>query len=242
MERLLTLSGWPEPHAHAAAILALETRIAQVSWTKADQRDLVKHLQPVHAGALQAFAPGFPWTAFLQGAGLSAKKHIIVDEKSAFPKISRIFADTPLDTLKAWLAFTVADTAAPYLSQAFGDAHFEFHDRLLLGTRQRSARWKYGIEAVAGGDCLAAPGSCFGTLNWAVGQLYTARYFPPETKASDPGAGGRGDPGIPRPYRTRGMDGRGHARRGAAQAGYLCRQGGLSGHGTRLFRGGGSRR
>jgi putative endopeptidase len=184
IERLLTLSGWPEPHAHAAAILALETRIAQVSWAKADQRDLVNIYNPFTPAELQAFAPGFPWSAFLQGAGLTAKKHVIINEKSAFPKISRIFADTPLDTLKAWLAFTVADTAAPYLTQAFGDAHFGFHDRLLLGTKQRSARWKYGIEAVAGGDCVAAPGSCFGTLNWAVGQLYTAHYFPPETKAS----------------------------------------------------------
>ena len=41
-----------------------------------------------------------------------------------------------------------------------------------------------GIRAVAGGDCAADPGSCFGTLDWAVGQLYTARYFPPETKAA----------------------------------------------------------
>src|SRR6202044_2749990 len=46
------------------------------------------------------------------------------------------------------------------------------------------ARWKEGIQAVAGGDCEVDPASCFGTLNWAVGQLYTARYFPPETKAS----------------------------------------------------------
>ena len=37
--------------------------------------------------------------------------------------------------------------------------------------------------AVAGGDCGADPGSCFGTFNWGVGQLYAERYFPAETKA-----------------------------------------------------------
>jgi putative endopeptidase len=184
MERLLTLSAWPAPHAHAAAILALESRIAQASWTRAEQRNLPNIYNPYTPARLQAFAPGFSWAAFLQGAGLAAKKRVIINEKSAFPKISRIFADTPLDTLQAWLAFSVADTAAPYLTQAFGDAHFEFHDRLLQGIKERSARWKEGIRAVAGGDCAVDPGSCFGTLDWAVGQLYTARYFPPETKAS----------------------------------------------------------
>ncbi|HEX2789440.1 MAG TPA: M13 family metallopeptidase [Steroidobacteraceae bacterium] len=184
VERLLTLSGWPAPHAHAAAILALETRIAQASWTKAEQRNLPNIYNPFTPAKLQAFAPGFSWPAFLQGAGLSARKRVIINEKSAFPKISRIFAATPLDTLQAWLAFTVADTAAPYLTQAFGDAHFGFHDRLLQGTTERSARWRQGIRAAAGGDCAVDPASCFGTLDWAVGQLYTARYFPPETKAS----------------------------------------------------------
>ena len=184
VEQLLTLSGWPAPHAHAAAILALETRIAQASWTKAEQRNLANIYNPFTPSRLQAFAPGISWAAFLQGAGLAAKKHIVINEKTAFPRISRIFADTPLDTLQAWLAFSVADTAAPYLTQAFGEAHFGFHDRLLQGIKERPARWKRGLQAVAGGDCPVDPASCFGTLNWAVGQLYTARYFPPETKAS----------------------------------------------------------
>ncbi len=183
-ERLLSLSGWPAPHTHAAAIVALETRIAQVSWTKAQRRDLPRIYNPFTPAQLQAFAPGFSWAAFLQAAGLAAKGHVIVGEKSAFPKIAGIFAETPLDVLQAWLAFSVADKAAPYLTRAFGDAHFAFHGQVLLRIKERPARWKEATEAVAGGDCLSDPGSCFGTLNWAVGQLYTARYFPPETKAS----------------------------------------------------------
>jgi putative endopeptidase len=183
-ERLLRLSGWPAAHADAAAIVALETRIAQASWTKAQQRDLPRTYNPFTPAQLQAFAPGFSWAAFLQGAGLAAKGRVIVGEKSAFPTIAGIFADTSIDTLKAWLAFSVADRAAPYLTHAFADAYFGFHRRLLLGVKERPARWKEGVEAVAGGDCVADAANCFGTLNWAVGQLYTARYFPPQTKAS----------------------------------------------------------
>jgi putative endopeptidase len=183
IERLLTLCGWPAPRERAAAIVALETRIAAVSWTKAEQRDLQKLYNPATPAELKALAPGFPWTAFLRGAGLAGKGRVVVLEKSAFPRIARIFADTPPATLRAWLAFTVADAAAPYLTGDFVAARFAFRDRTLLGVQQRPARWKLGIKAVAGGDCLAAPESCFGTLDWAVGQMYTASYFPAETKA-----------------------------------------------------------
>src|SRR5205085_603623 len=43
---------------------------------------------------------------------------------------------------------------------------------------------KRGKLAVGGDDCGANPASCFGTLNWAVGQLYSERYFPAATKAA----------------------------------------------------------
>jgi len=182
-ERVLGLIGWDAPQASAAAIVAFETRIAQASWTKAEQRDVVKTYNAVTVTELEALAPGLNWRAFLAAAKLTDKDKLVVAEKSAFPKIAQIFAETPLETLRAWLALSVADAAAPYLSQAFADEHFDFHNKVLLGLEQRSEPWKEAIRAVSGGDCGAEPNVCFGTMNWAVGQLYTARYFPAATKA-----------------------------------------------------------
>ena len=184
VERLLTIDQWPAAKAKAAAIVALETRIAAASWTKVEQRDLPKLYNPMSPAELESFAPGMPWSALLQGAGLKTNTRVIVGEKSAFPKIAKIFADTPLDTLKAWLAFTVTDAASPYLSDAFADARFKFHSQVLLGLKEPPVRWKRAITAVSGGDCGAEARDCFGTLNWAVGELYTTRYFPPATKQS----------------------------------------------------------
>jgi len=183
VERLLTLAHWPAAKMSAASIVALESRIAQASWTKVEQRDPPALYNPMSPAELTAYAPGFPWTAFLRGAGLASKHQLIIAEKTAFPRIAKIFADTPIETLKAWLAFTVADTAAPYLSSSFASAHFQYHAHALLGIQEQPVRWKLGVRAVAGGDCFAGgPRDCFGTLNWAVGQMYTASYFPPETK------------------------------------------------------------
>lgn len=183
VQQLLTLIDWPQPADNADAIVALETRVARASWSKAEQRDLDKTYNPFSIGELEKFAPGLPWNELLLGAHLQDAQRVVIAERTAFPRIARIFADTPVSTLQAWLAFTTADTAAPYLSEPFVQANFAFRRTALLGVKERPPLWKEGISAVSGGDCGAAPRDCFGTLNWAVGQLYTAQYFPPETKA-----------------------------------------------------------
>ena len=182
VEQLLQLVGWPDARGNAARIVAMETRIAEVSWTKVEQRDPNKTYNPLTVSELEAFAPGFPWKQFLTEARL-ASTDLIILEKSAFPKIAAIFADTPIDTLQAWLAFTLVDNAAFYLSKPFSNAAFEFRDKTLFGQPEQEVRWKRALSAVSGGDCGEDPKQCFGTMNWAVGQLYAERYFPAETKA-----------------------------------------------------------
>jgi len=182
--RLLTLLGWPDPEANAAAVVAFETRVAEASWTKVEQRDQDKTYNPMTRGELEAFAPGFAWKAFLENGDLGGVDRVIVQEKSAFPRIAAVYAATPLDVLKAWQAFTIADNAGFYLSQPFSDARFAFRDKVLSGQPEEAVRWKRAIHAVSGGDCIGADRvDCFGNLGFGVGQLYTAQYFPPASKA-----------------------------------------------------------
>ena len=181
--KLLALAGWPEPDANAAAVVAFETRIAEVSWTKSDQRDVDKTYNAQSAAELQALTPGFPWRRFMQGAGLGGIERVIVAEKSAFPRIGAIYEATPLDVLKAWQAFTVADNAAFYLSQPFSAARFQFRDKILSGQPVEAVRWKRAVRAVGGDDCSGDRVDCFGNMGFGVGELYTARYFPPAAKA-----------------------------------------------------------
>jgi putative endopeptidase len=183
VQQMLTLIGWKDPAAMAAAVVALETKIAEASWSKVEQRDLPKTYNPMSPAELAVFAPGFPWQAMLAAADLGTKTRLIVGEKSAFPKLAALYATTPAEVLKAQFAFSVADGAAPYLSSAFVQARFAFREQALSGQPEMKARWKRGVMAVSGGDCAASSGVCFGTLNWAVGQLYTAHDFTPETKA-----------------------------------------------------------
>jgi putative endopeptidase len=183
--QLLSLLGWKDADAGAVAVVGFETHIAEASWTKTEQRDLDKVYNPYPTAALDRLTPGFSWSAFLKGAGISSVGRVIVAEKSALPKIAEIYQATPLNTLKAWQAFIVADNAAFYMSEPFATARFQFRNRILSGQPEEPARWKRAIHAVSGGDCSATGDhlDCFGNMGFAVGQLYTGRFFPSEAKA-----------------------------------------------------------
>jgi putative endopeptidase len=180
---LLGLAGWKDPAGSAKAVVAFETAVADASWTKVQDRDPVATYNKMSIAELTALAPGFDWSAFLKAAKFEKLQTIVVAEKTAFPKLAKIVADTPLATLKAWEAFRTADDAAPYLSKPFADAYFELHNKTLSGQAEQAVRWKRGVLAVSGQSDGSTRLETFGNMSWAVGELYTDKYFPPAAKA-----------------------------------------------------------
>jgi putative endopeptidase len=172
--RMLELVGWPDASARAADVVAFETAVAQASWPRADRRDPDKTYNPTSLEALAASAPGFDWRGYLRGAELGDVTRVNVRENTAAPKIAAVYAQTSLDTLKAWAAFQVADDAADVLPDAFVQAHFDFRGKTLSGTPELKVRWKRAGDLV---------GSLDQGMGDAVGKVYVARYFPPSSKA-----------------------------------------------------------
>jgi putative endopeptidase len=168
---MLALADWPDPNAGANAVLAYETRIAGASWARADEREPTKIYNPMTPADLNAAAPGFDWTPFLNAAGLGHVSRLVVRENTALPRLAAIYAETPVETLQAWAAFRLVDKAAPELAQQFVDANFAFRGKVLSGELRQLPRWNRGITLVD--DAVGE----------AVGRVYVAEYFPAEAKA-----------------------------------------------------------
>ena len=169
--RMLAMANWADAEERADEILALETHIAEASWTRAESRNRDKTYNPMTPASLDADAPGFPWVAFLTAAHTGDAGRILVRQNTAFPKLAAQFAQTPLATLQAWQAFHVIDQAAPYLSRRFADARFQFRSKEISGQPEEQARWKRGTQLVES------------ALGEALGKEYVARHFPPDSKA-----------------------------------------------------------
>jgi putative endopeptidase len=169
--QMLGLAGWADPEAAADKVVALETNLAQAHWTRAQNRDRDKTYNAMSLTELEALAPGFSWAAFWEAADLGDGKRVIVAQNTAFPKIAQVFADTDLDTLKAWEAFRMTDEIAPMLSNRFADAQFEFRGHFLNGQPQQRERWKRAVALTER------------SIGEGIGRDYVALYFPAESKA-----------------------------------------------------------
>jgi len=170
IERTFSMVNYPDPAKSADAVIAFETAIAKASWPVADRRDLDKVNNPMSLAELQSYAPGLNWDAYFTASSIPTRNRAIVLEKTAIRDIAALYAQTSLDTLKAWQAFHVADQAAPYLSKRFVDSRFTF-TRTLSGVSELRPRWKRGVTLI---DT---------TLGELLGRTYVEAYFPATSKA-----------------------------------------------------------
>ena len=170
MARTFKTIGTPDPVEAAQKVMAFETYVAELSWDTADQRDIDKTNNPYSTAELEAYAPGFDWDAFFAGLGVAPQKRLIANENSAIQRLAKLYASTPLETLKLWQAFHVADQASPYLTKAMVDSRFAY-TKSLSGVSQIQPRWKRGVTLVNG------------SLGELVGQDYVANHFPASSKA-----------------------------------------------------------
>ena len=168
IQRTLEMIGTPNASAEADKILAFETEIAKISWPQADLRDLDKLNNPMTLAQLKAYAPQFDWSAYL-GEAKILSPHMLISDNTAIQKMAALYVKTPLETLKTWERFKVANDAANYLSKRFVDSKFEY-TKTLTGAQELRPRWRRGIAEVDG------------RLGELLGKTYVERYFPAQSK------------------------------------------------------------
>jgi len=168
--QVFKLAGIAGGEARADAILKLETRLSQDQWTPEKRRDPQATYNPMTRTQLMKLAPQFDWDATLQHVGLARMPIVVVAEPSAVAAAGARIGDVPLATWKDWLTFRFISDHAQFLPKAFDDARFGFYGKTLSGVPVQAERWKRGVRLLDG------------ALGEAVGQLYVARHWTPETE------------------------------------------------------------
>ena len=164
-----------DAQAKAQAILALETKIAQLHWDRAAQRDRDKTYNVSSWSDMVRQYPGYDWVGHLKAQGIAAPPaQVNVTMPSAVRPMARLVADTPLPLWRDYLAFHAVRNHAPLLSTAIDDAAFAFTGKVLAGQTAQREPWKRGVAMVGG----------MGGLGDAVGRLYVAAHFKPASKAA----------------------------------------------------------
>ena len=168
--KIFQLSGLPDAEDLAAKALSVEDAIAEVSWPREKNRDMAAIYNPMSTDQIIKTWPNVHFDLTLEEAGVPAQEKVIVQQPSYFDGLDAIFANTDLETLKAYQLANFIQGACGALSDDFYTASWDFFSRQMAGAQEQRPRWK---------RAMAVPN---GLLGEAVGKMYVERYFPASSK------------------------------------------------------------
>ncbi|HJV06744.1 MAG TPA: M13 family metallopeptidase [Chromobacteriaceae bacterium] len=159
------------PAQRAQTVFQLERQLAQLQWSKVDNRDPQKTYNKLTLAQLAQLAPGIDWPSFFAQAGVPQLAELNVAQPGYVSALAKLINSQPLASWQDYLTSRLLDGYAPYLNKAMVTARFEFYGKALAGTQQQRPRWKRAVATVED------------SLGEAIGKLYVQHYFPPAAKA-----------------------------------------------------------
>ena len=172
IEALLKLAGTKDADAtkDAATILRLETAMAESQMDNITRRDPNKLNNRYTLAQLKELVPAFDWDTYLRGIGAPATPLYEVLAPEFFRTLNKLLETEDLATWKVYLRWHLLHAAAPALGNQWRDAEFAM-ESALLGTKEQQPNWR---------RCTLAVDRYLGE---ALGQVYVAQVFPPDSKA-----------------------------------------------------------
>jgi len=168
----LQLVGTPEADAKKQAdeVLKFETQLAQASLSPTELRDLDNEYHFMTVAQADKVSPHFSWDKFFKTQGVDVGKGFSLSQPKFIAEFDKLLAHAPVSQWQAYLKFHLVSDASTALSQPFQENHFEFYDKTLRGQPEQKDRWKRVVDSVNH------------AMGMGLGELYVARYFPPESK------------------------------------------------------------
>lgn len=154
------------------SVMALETRMAKVSYSQVELRDPKKNYNRISVEDFITRFSQMNWTWFFNLISLSEKSvdYVNVSQTLFVNEIGSIFATAPIEQIRDYLRWRVIDSYSYFLNESIYQESFNFHQRVLKGNRQMPTKWQRAVNFVDN------------VLGDAVGELYVIKYFPQDTK------------------------------------------------------------
>ncbi|HLX11653.1 MAG TPA: M13 family metallopeptidase [Bacteroidota bacterium] len=156
--------------AEADTIMAFETMLATASMKKEDARDPDKIYHKMTVAEANAITPNYSWSDYFKTVGLTTDAPVNVSTPDFFKAFNAMLTSEPLSTWKTYFRWHLLNAQASSLSSAFVQEDFNFKGTILSGQTAMRPRWKRMVGVVDR------------SVGEALGQLYVAKFFPPEAK------------------------------------------------------------
>lgn len=168
----MKLAGYSTKDAKRIAknVIKIETLMADSTWTREESRNIPAMYNVRTVADLKTMYPNIPWDRwFKETMNIDAPETVIVTEINTVKQADNLLASLSDREKKDYYLWDYVSSAAPYLSDDFADASFEFN-KVMSGVKEQRPRWKKALGTVEG------------IMGEGVGELYVAEYFPQSSK------------------------------------------------------------
>ena len=172
IEKYMTLAGYSKKDAKriVKSVMKIETALADSALTREESRNIPALYNPYSYADVKAKWNNLPLDRFfIETMDIEAPETIIVTEPRSLDAANNLAGSLTDRELKDYYAWLLVGDYAPYLSDDFADASFEFN-KVMSGVQQQRPRWKKAL------------GVTEGYLGEAIGELYVEKYFPQSSK------------------------------------------------------------
>jgi putative endopeptidase len=170
IENMLKLAGIPDAKLKAGQIMALETLLAAKQMKKEETRNMAGLYNKYAVKNLNTLLPDFDWNTMLNDAGIKNQDSLVITQVAYTKDLNAILKNTPIDTWKNYLKWSVITGASSSLNSTLDNENFNFYGKILKGIKAQKPQWRRAVDAVNG------------NLGEVVGKLYVEKHFPAEAK------------------------------------------------------------
>ena len=153
------------------AVMEIETSLAKASLTRTEKRNPYNLKHQVPRAEFFRMVPAFDWNVYFSGVGAPSFALLNATEPKFFAELNTQLETRDLAAWQAYLRWRLIHTHARFLSAAVAREHFLFFNQYLEGAKEMPPRWKKCTRLVDE------------QLGDALGQVFVAKTFAPQTKA-----------------------------------------------------------
>lgn len=151
-------------------VMRIETRLACASKSMTELRDPEANYNKLTFEELKQQFAGIDWEGFFNNLGAKGVREVCLGQPAAIHEVEKILKEETPEALQNVYLWHALDMASSYIDDASRALNFAFYGKAMSGKQEDRPRWKRAVASVEGG------------LGEALGQLYVARFFPPEAK------------------------------------------------------------
>jgi putative endopeptidase len=155
----------------AAAIMNIETLLAEASLTNVEKQDPANYYNIMTVSEANQKTPNLSWSLYFKTIGHPETEKFSYAHPKFFARMDSLLTSVPLADWKNYLRWNVVHGFAPYLSSPFVNENFKFYGTTLYGSKELRPRWRRVLNTING------------NIGEALGQLFVERAFPPSYKA-----------------------------------------------------------